>query len=130
MGGLLLGGVAFAQQGLIADPWAPRAGSALVLVPPALTEAAVEVPTTALVRATHEASTLQPAVVPPKWSPPVVELLVDPWASTQGKGALVPPRPSWAPKVADVVDPWALAAPAEAPRVASRSTGPRYTTIF
>jgi hypothetical protein len=51
-----------------------------------------------------------------KWSPPVVALLVDPWAKVDTSAS--PPRPRWVPERTEIIDPWANAAP-EPPRVAS-----------
>jgi len=39
-----------------------------------------------------------------KWSPPVVELLVDPWVKPV---AVAAPPPSWVPQTVEIVDPWA-----------------------
>jgi hypothetical protein len=63
-----------------------------------------------------------------KWSPPVVTLLVDPWAKPS---VAVSPRPEWAPEPAEIVDPWAHEASPELPRVASRRPAERpRSTIF
>jgi hypothetical protein len=56
----------------------------------------------------------QPA--PGKWSAPVVELLVDPWAKER---LARPARPRWVPERLEIIDPWSETAPPEPPRVAS-----------
>lgn len=58
-----------------------------------------------------------PNVEEPKWSPPVVELLVDPWA----KAPIAAPaqKPRWVPSTLEIVDPWADERPRPEPRVAS-----------
>jgi len=75
-----------------------------------------------------------PIAAPLKWSPPVVELLVDPWAKGQVAAPVArPARPQWEPARVDridIVDPWAADAPQVSPRVASHLAGPPHSTIF
>jgi len=63
-----------------------------------------------------------------KWSPPVLELLVDPWARAKGGAAGRELR--WLPPRAEIVDPWGEDARAEVPRVASEQASPARSTIF
>jgi len=67
-----------------------------------------------------------PASNAEKWSPPVVPLLVDPWASAPEAPAVGGAR--WLAAPPEIVDPWAKKARGELPRVAS-SRSPR-ATIF
>jgi hypothetical protein len=133
---LLVGSAALAQQGLIVEPWR-RAHVPLVLpVEPARAMPASGLDASGLAK---ERSALPPAVararaepatVPlplVKWSPPVVELLVDPWAKARAVARA--PRLRWVPQTVEIVDPWA----AEAPRPPHVATGPVATersTIF
>jgi hypothetical protein len=135
---MLVGGVALAQQGLIVEPWRKPAAPLAARVPPVRA-----MPSSGLARASvapepRRKGDLAPgaAAAPLKWSPPVVELLVDPWA----RGPVAAPRaqpaqpPSdWVPTRVDsidIVDPWADDAPKAAPRVASHRAGPPRSTIF
>jgi hypothetical protein len=127
LGTLLIGGGALAQQGLIVEPWrvtSPPPPAAHV--PRALPASGLPGP--AAVAAAAPASP-PPQVEPPtpiKWSPPVVELLVDPWAKDR---LAAPPAPRWSPQLNDIVDPWADQ-PSEPPRVARRPIGPGSAPIF
>lgn len=119
----LVGGVALAQQGLIVEPWRKASAPAAAPVPPlrampgsGLGPAGAVLPRP--VEAPRPSAAVFPSVEPRRWSPPVVELLVDPWAKAQVAAPARSPR--WVPSASEIVDPWAdKAAPAE-PRVASR----------
>ena len=134
---MLVGGVALAQQGLIVEPWRQSAPPVAAPVPPLRA-----MPSSGLARASAAPEArrkVDPMPAPiaerPKWSPPVVELLVDPWA----RGPVAAPRAQparpldWVPTridSIDVVDPWADDAAKAAPRVASHRAGARPSTIF
>jgi hypothetical protein len=127
---MLVGGVALAQQGLIAEPWRKAPAPAAAPVPalramPASGLGPVKAPPS-LRRKAEAAPASSPAESASKWSPPVVELLVDPWAKGQ---AAAPARSRWVPSNVEIVDPWADEAPSE-PRVASHQSGPPRSTIF
>lgn len=116
----LVGGVALAQQGLIIEPWRKAPAPAAAPVPPlrAMPESGlgpVSAAPARLVETPHPSVAAFPSVEAPKWSPPVVELLVDPWAKTQVAAPAQKPR--WVPSATEIVDPWADERPAE-PRVA------------
>jgi hypothetical protein len=125
---ILVGGVALAQQGLIVDPWRS------VPVPAAPARAVAPtpksgLPATALAPARAAAPPKAEAVeqpTPGKWSPPVVELLVDPWAKER---LARPARPSWVPDSAEIIDPWPEPAP-QPPRVASLPAKSQAKPIF
>lgn len=123
---LLLGSVALAQQGLIREPWRPAlpapARATLPNASPASGLPAAELAPSSSPTTRVEAVTAPPK--PPKWRPPVVELLVDPWArATQMPQA---PAPHWQPDTTEIIDPWAEAAlprvPAAPPRATERSS--------
>jgi hypothetical protein len=125
----LLGGGALAQPRLVVDPWrAPSApGSAILplgdLPASGLPEVGQGLP------APHQ---LELAVQPPpkrtKWLPPLVALLVDPWAEL---GTVAPqPKPRWARRVSEIIDPWADQATADPPPVAPGSAKTPRSTIF
>ena len=122
-----MGSVALAQQGLIIEPW--HKAPAVAAVPPRATPASGLPPARAALPLPRKQETAEPAPVQvSKWSPPVVELLVDPW--TKSGVATLSPRPRWVPESVEIVDPWANDAPPQPPRVASRrAEGPR-STIF
>lgn len=135
---MLVGGVALAQQGLIVEPWRKSAAPVAAPVPPVR---AMPSSGTARVSVAPEARrkvdlTPAPIAEPLKWSPPVVELLVDPWA----RGPVAAPRAQparpaldWVPTRVDsidIVDPWADDGAKAAPRVASHRAGPPRSTIF
>lgn len=130
---LLVGSAAAAQQGLITEPW-----SRSVTPPQTSAPAPRPMPESGLapVAAKAVVGTAAPVAAAvlteekARWSPPVVPLLVDPWART----AVLPPppRPRWLSRSAEIVDPWAKEPVAETPRVAAArapSTAPR-STIF
>jgi hypothetical protein len=125
---LLVGGVALAQQGLIIEPWrrsatAPTAPAAPATVPKSgLPAAALRASQPVTPKASG--SLEQPA--PGKWSPPVVELLVDPWAKER---LARPARPRWVPDNVEIIDPWPEPAP-EPPRVASLPAKSKAAPIF
>lgn len=131
---LLVGSAAAAQQGFITEPWSKSVVAPKVTAPPAR-----PMPESGLAPIAAKASVVAkgapvPAVVSAeekaKWSPPVVPLLVDPWARTAVLPA--PPRPRWLPRSPEIVDPWAKEPAAETPRVAVAqppATPPR-STIF
>jgi hypothetical protein len=66
------------------------------------------------------------SIAPAKWSPPVIALLVDPWAKAQVAAPLA--RPRWIPQTSEIIDPWAEA-PASPRFAAAPATGAR-STIF
>jgi hypothetical protein len=74
----------------------------------------------------------KPAPVPiptVHWMPPVVTLLVDPWAKNDPSAAASHRR--WVPQNTEIIDPWANQRPPEAPRVAeSRPSELPRSTIF
>jgi hypothetical protein len=126
---LLVGSVALAQQGLIVEPW--RRAPVLVVAPatpsrpmPASGLAPARLAPPPLVQ---RADALPKPASPVKWSPPVVELLVDPWAKAQL--AAPPVRPRWMPQTIEIIDPWAGAASAR-PRVAAAPVAVERSTIF
>jgi hypothetical protein len=127
---MLVGSVAWAQQGLILEPWrtAPQPAAAPI---PQLRA----MPASGLGEVSSASSRTRKVVVQPsapaaasslRWSPPVVELLVDPWAK---RHVAAPSGSRWVvPHSIEIVDPWAEA-PAAKPRVASQRTPP-HSTIF
>jgi len=131
---MLVGGVALAQQGIIIEPWrkAPAPAAAPTPVARAMPASGLAPLTGAapVVRSTAPALPASPQAQAPaqKWSPPVVELLVDPWA--RGQVSLPVTPPSWVPSTVEIVDPWADDAESEPPRVASRPAGAQHSTIF
>jgi hypothetical protein len=120
---MLVGGVALAQQGLIVEPWRKAPAPAAAPVPPlrAMPDSglggAVGAPPPRAVEAPRSSAVAFPNVEGPKWSPPVVQLLVDPWA----KARLAAPtqKRRWVPSTSEIVDPWADERPRPEPRVAS-----------
>ena len=129
---LFVGSAALAQQGLVVDPWRQASKASKPLVAPvpasrALPASGLPPPSVALPAPRQvEAPAAAPADAA-KWSPPVIELLVDPWAKSD---AVAAPKPRWVPQTLEIIDPWANAAPAEAPRVASRPAETAHSTIF
>jgi hypothetical protein len=73
------------------------------------------------------ATTPAVSAAPLKWSPPVIEMLVDPWA--KGAAPVHTPRPRWVPRAIEIVDPWADETPAP-PRVAAGPVIGHPATIF
>jgi hypothetical protein len=136
VGVLLVGSGALAQQGLVVDPWHKAAKPVAVPLPPlrALPASGLPPPSAALpalpaLPAPRQAEA-PPAAAPAavaKWSPPVVELLVDPWAKSEAAAA---PKPRWSPKTLEIIDPWADAAAPSPPRIASRPAESGRSTIF
>ena len=128
-GAMLVGSAALAQQGLVADPWhkAPMPAAALVPTVRALPASGLPPVAAAGPMAGRQAQAAAPGSAR-KWSPPVVQLLVDPWAKAQ---VSVPARRlPWLPSDSEIVDPWAgKPSPAE-PRVASQQAGIPRSTIF
>ncbi len=130
---MLLGSVALAQQGLIVEPWRKPPAPAAALVPGLRAMPSSGLPQVGAAQQSERPLgsamfPLPPAAGSPKWSPPVVELLVDPWAKV---GVATPePRPRWVPSAIEIVDPWADDAPPTEPRVASRAAGTPHSTIF
>jgi hypothetical protein len=129
VGSLLVGSAALAQQGLIVEPWRRTPVPVAVPVEPARVMPAPglgkERPAPAVASARSE-----PAVAPPplvKWSPPVVELLVDPWAKAPRVARAA--RPRWVPQTVEIVDPWA-GETRPSPRVATGPVGTERSTIF
>jgi hypothetical protein len=124
VGSLLFGGVAWAQQGLVVEPWhaAPPPAAAPVPALRALPASGLGAPQSE----GPSAAKVDPAPAPrvaPQWSPPVVELLVDPWA----KANLATPasRSRWVPTGSEIVDPWAGRAATRQADVANRpAAGP------
>jgi hypothetical protein len=129
---MLVGGVALAQQGFIVEPWRKAPRPAAAPVPPLRAmpgSGLAPAPANAAAQATHKALVApQPVVEPFKWSPPVVELLVDPWA--RGQPAAPAARPHWVPTSVEIVDPWADEVAQTEPRVASHQAGTPHSTIF
>lgn len=129
-GAMLVGSAALAQQGLVAEPWHKAPMPAAALVPPARGLPAsglppVTAPVPAPARQVEAAAPVGSAL---KWSPPVVELLVDPWAKAQVSAPAR--RLHWLPSDSEIVDPWAdKGSPAE-PRLASQQAGAPRSTIF
>jgi hypothetical protein len=120
-----VGSVAVAQQGLIVEPWKQAAAAQKAVAPsrpvpePTLAAARLAAPTP-LPRVEVAAS-----VAPPlRWTPPVVELLVDPWAKQQQAERQA--RPRWVPQTREIIDPWADEIPVP-PRVAAAG---EHSTIF
>ena len=119
---ILVGGAALAQQGLIIEPWR-RSNAAPDLPRPVTTAKAgpLAAPPPLVAPAAKIEKLIEPSA-PTKWSPPVVELLVDPWAKQR---LARPPRSRWVPENIEIIDPWPEPEPAT-PRVASlRAVGPR-----
>jgi hypothetical protein len=114
--------MALAEPRLIADPWSldvppPQAAAVPIATTPALPASGLDQAPAVPAPASVEAAA-QPR---PKWSPPVVELLVDPWAQAR------PTRPRWVPADVEIINPWAEPAPpaphvARGPVVAGRAT--------
>lgn len=133
---MLVGGVALAQQGLIVEPWHKAPAPPAALVPPLRGLPGSGLPAVSTrAPVSHKTEPIRaPLAEPPRWSPPVVELLVDPWARRQVAGpAARSARPRWVPTSVDridIVDPWADDASKAAPRVASRLAGAPPSTIF
>lgn len=128
---LLVGSAALAQQGLIVEPWRRAAVPvALPVEPPRVMPASGlakerSTPLPAVARArTEPAASPLPSV---KWSPPVVELLVDPWA--EARAVARAPRLRWIPQIVEIIDPWAAEAPLP-PRGATGPVGTERSTIF
>jgi hypothetical protein len=138
---LFVGSAALAQQGLVVDPWhkpvksvaapAPSLGGLPASGLPPLKPApriAARRPEAGASLATPAAAASETPETEPKWSPPVVPLLVDPWAGrANATGA---PKPRWVPPTLGTIDPWANDARAEPPRVASRPAESGHSTIF
>jgi hypothetical protein len=126
---LLAGSGALAQQGLIVEPWRRAPVPVAVPVEPARVMPASglgkdrSAPPLAIARVRNE-----PAALPlVKWSPPVVELLVDPWAKARTVARA--PRLRWVPQSVEIVDPWADEVP-RPPHVATGPVGAERSTIF
>ncbi len=130
VGTLLVGSVALAQQGLIIEPW--RRPPVPVAIP---VQPARPMPASGLGNGRHNLSPAAAprvdaavaAAAPVKWTPPVVELLVDPWAKAQA--AAESPRPRWVPQTSEIIDPWADETPLP-PRVATGPAATKPSTIF
>lgn len=120
---MLVCGVALAQQGLIVEPWRRASAPAAAPIPPLRAMPAsglggpVVAPAVRSMEAPRPSVAAFPPVGAPKWSPPVVELLVDPWAKAQV--AAPAPKPRWVPSTIEIVDPWADDRRQPEPRVAS-----------
>jgi hypothetical protein len=108
---LLVGGGALAQQGLIVQPWRKSADPVVPVAPVPLKSAMPasglpserQVPTPLAAAAPSPVVDAAPVT---KWTPPVVALLVDPWAKPAVVAAA--PRRRWMPRTTDIiVDPWA-----------------------
>jgi len=129
---LLAVGGAAAQQGFILEPWRPLKPAA------ASTPARATSPARAAVAASSSATravspaaplpTPAPTSAAPPWQPPVVALLVDPWAKADVGAA--PGSSNWVPHVVEIVDPWKEARGERQPVAASAPTGRHPTTIF
>jgi|GEM_PF-5089697 len=138
---MLVGSVAVAQQGLIVQPW--RTSAAPVAAPVratpwrAMPGSGLPPVSVAAVGPRKVEPTAAHLAEPRKWSPPVVELLVDPWARRGAAAAPTArparPRSDWVPTSVDrmdIVDPWADNAATGAPQVANHPAGARQSTIF
>jgi hypothetical protein len=127
---MLVGSVALAQQGLSTEPWRKAAPPAAAPVPPLRAMPASGLGPAAKPLAMPERKLEGAPITPPpdvrRWSPPVVELLVDPWAKRQPAAF---PGPRWVPSHVEIVDPWADA-PVPKPRVAARPASEHHSTIF
>jgi hypothetical protein len=128
---LLVGSAALAQQGLIVEPWRRAAVPVAVPATPPRPMPASGLgqtrlaPPPAMPRVAPAASPSSPV----KWSPPVVELLVDPWAEV--RVAAPAARPRWVPQAPEIIDPWAGdKEPAPTPRVAVAPAAGDRSTIF
>lgn len=128
---LLLGSAALAQQGLVVEPWRRAPVPAALPVEPARvmpgSALAKERPAPQPAAARARTEPAAPPLPLVKWSPPVVELLVDPWA--EARAVARAPRLRWVPQTAEIIDPWA----GDAPRPSREATGPVGTersTIF
>jgi hypothetical protein len=128
---LLVGGGALAQQGLIVEPWR-KSSTAVVRPPPVPSKSAMPasgLPSERRSPAPVAGPTPSPvidAAPVTKWTPPVVALLVDPWAKPAVVAAA--PRRSWMPRTTDIVDPWA-ALTTRVP-AASHRAGAAHSPIF
>jgi hypothetical protein len=122
------GSVALAQQGLIVEPWrqapAPLASQGAATSRPM---PASGLPANAAPAPRKPAPPLAALPGGHKWSPPVVELLVDPWAKVQIATPAMKLR--WEPRSTEIVDPWADSR-TEPPRIAARPSYVRPSTIF
>ncbi len=128
-GAMLVGTAALAQQGLVAEPWHKAPMPAAALVPPARLPASGLPPVSAPVSSpARQASAAAPVSSALKWTPPVVQLLVDPWAKAPVSAPARQLR--WLPAGSEIVDPWAEKGPPAAPRVASQQAGLPRSTIF
>jgi hypothetical protein len=119
--------VALAQQGFIVEPWRKAAP---VQTPAQLAVAPRPMPASGLPNVAPSQRKPAPpveAMAPRKWSPPVVQLLVDPWAKAQI--ATPSARPRWEPRASEIVDPWA-GSRAQSPRVAAHPLPVVRTSIF
>ncbi len=109
---LLAGSAALAQQGFIVEPWRPaepRAAENTVAVAPVAPVSRRVMPSSGLppVAVTRVAKVREAVPPPPTpWKPPIVALLVDPWA--EPRRATRPVELSPGPLAADIVDPWAM----------------------
>jgi hypothetical protein len=131
---LLVGGGAVAQQGLIVEPW--RKPLAPTAAPLTASSAHITLPASGLppdrvppAPAKLRPPALEVAHTETKWTPPVVPLLVDPWAKTSV--VAVTPRRRWLPQTTEmIIDPWAAAARPRAAAERSRGAGASHSTIF
>ncbi len=129
---MLVGGAAWAQQGLIVEPWKKPVPSSqpsavqLRVMPGSGLPAPGPLTTPSL----PPPRASRPSPSPPtKWSPPVVALLVDPW--DRSANAAPAARPRWLPLPAEIVDPWPKATVAQAPQGARPpAEAPARSTIF
>jgi hypothetical protein len=126
-------GVATAQQGLVVQPWSkpPAAKPPLVETNRSLPASGLP-PARAALPAPRPAEPAPPAAPAPttegRWTPPVVTMLVDPWARPSQLATA--PRPRWVPDTSDIIDPWANE-PQPEPKVAtSRPPDAPRETIF
>jgi len=133
---LLVGSAALAQQGLIVEPWrsAPRGTESSVRVAPVASVPRRQMPASGLpplevapLAKAREASA-PPAPLP--WKPPVVALLVDPWAKPKPRLSTTAVELTRGPLAADIVDPWASRPRSvEAPTPRRQTIAP-HSTIF
>jgi hypothetical protein len=132
---LFVGSAALAQQGFIVEPWrsaSPRAAASAALVAPAAPAVRRPMPGSGLppveVAALRTTRQGPKATVAAPWKPPVVALLVDPWAKSRQVTPAI--ELTVGPLAADIVDPWAVKARSAEPPAPRRRTMAPHSTIF
>jgi hypothetical protein len=125
----LVAGAALGQTGFIVEPWRKAPPPSVPAVAPQLMSDS-GLPRVASPMPRKPELPPAEAVSAParqKWSPPIVELLVDPW--TKSPVAVPAARPRWVPSTSEIIDPWAGSELASE-RIASRPLLPTRSTIF